>query len=231
VGIGDEESEDLRAIRRDIERNRLSGELWDRIYPDGDQFRRDFDKVAKAAQDWDVASYADRFRALRILMRRFGREDTYLLTLMAAPKSHQDWKLQLRKRKDTEKTDRGRRHKNWEREHWDHIIGREVYERIKAGQSKSDAIAAVKEDYRLGNPIALKPVGDFPPLILKREVRHLPADDGKNNGMDKILNRFRRAVRARGYVDPSAASGIIAYAREPDLKLSDIPSRGRPRKK
>lgn len=226
-----DESDDLRAIRRDMEMHRLSDELWQRLYPDGDRFRREFEEVAKAAQDWEGAIYAQRFRALRSLVRRFGREDTYLLTLMAAPKSQQDWVLNVRKREKAEKLDGGKRRKDWEREHWDYIIGREVVERISAGQAKKDAIAAVKEDYRLGNPIAIKPVGDFPPLILKREVRPLPADEGKGHGMDKILNRFRRAARERGYVDPFAASSITGFPREPDLKLSDIPGRGRPRKK
>lgn len=226
-----DESDDLKAIRRDMERHRLSEELWRRLYPDGDRFRREFERVAEAAQDWAGATFAQRFRALRCLVRRFGREDTYLLTLMAAPKSHQDWMLQIRGRKDSEKLDGGKRRKDWEREHWDYVIAREVYERMKAGQSKSEAIAAVKEDYRLGNPIVTKQVGDFPPFILKREVRHLPADDGKNNGIDKMLGRFRRAARERGYVNPFAASSIIGFPREPDLKLGDIPGRGRPRKK
>lgn len=225
------ESDDLRAIRRDMEMHRLSGELWQHLYPDGDQFRREFEQVAKTAQDWEGATYAQRFRALRSLVRRFGREDTYLLTLMAAPKSQQDWVLSVRKRKKVEKSDGGKRDRENEKVHWDLVIGREVYSRMKAGQSKSEAIAAVKEDYRLGNPIALEPIGSFPCLVLKREVRHLPADDGKNNGMDKILNGFRRAARARGYVDPFAPSGIIPLPKEPDLKLSDIPGRGRPRKK
>lgn len=221
-----EESADLKAIRRDAEMNKLSGELWQRLYPDGDRFRREFDSVAEAAQNWDSATYAQRLRALRILVRRFGREDTYLLTLMAAPKSHQDWMLQLRARKDSETIDGGKRRKDWEREHWDNRIGREVYERIKQGLSKPEAIAAVKEDYRLGNPIVRESCGDFPALSWKREVRHLPSDDG----MEKILNRFRREARRRGYVDPFAVSSIVG-PREPDLKLSDIPGRGRPRKK
>lgn len=218
-----DESDDLRAIRRDMEGHRLSGELWQRLYPDGDQFRRDFEQVAKAARDWEGATYSQRFRALRSLVRRLGREDTYLLTLMAASKSHQDWVLQIRSRKNSEKIDGGIRSKARAREHWDYVIGREVYQRIKAGQSKSDAIAAVKEDYRTG--ASYLPIGDFPRL--NRAKRSLPGPDA----IEKMLNRFRLEANRRGYVDPNAASGVIPYAREPDLKLADLPKRGRPRKK
>jgi len=210
---------------------RLSQEIWQHLYPDGDSFRHEFDQVADAAQDWGSATYSQRIRALRVLTRQFGIENVHLLIWMASPKSHQDWLLQVRRRKDSELVDGGKRRREAEREHWDYVIAREIYSRMKAGQPKSDAIEAIKEDYRLGKPIVLNLGENLPPMMLKREVRHLPSDDGVNNGMDKILNRFRRAARKRGYVNPYAASGIVTSPREPDLKLSDLPGRGRPRKK
>lgn len=85
-----EESNDLKAIRRDREMHRLVQESWQDLFPDGDRFRRDFEAVANAARDWDVATSLERFRALRILVRRFGRLDAFALTLLAAPKSIQD---------------------------------------------------------------------------------------------------------------------------------------------
>lgn len=218
-----DESDDLRAIRRDMEMHRLSGELWQRLYPDGDRFRREFEQVATAAQDWSAATFGQRFRALRILVHRFGLEDTYLLTLMAAPKSQQEWMLNVRERKDAEKSDSGKRDKEFEQQHLDYIVGNEVYQRMKAGQSKVDAIAAVKEDYRTGAPYPSS--GGFP--ALNRTKRNLPGPDA----IEKMLNRFRHEARRRGYINPYAASGLVPFAREPELKLNDIPSRGRPRKK
>ena len=217
------ESDDLKSIRRDMEMHRLSGELWKRIYPDGDRFRREFEQVAEASQDWQAATFGQRYRALRILVHRFGRADTYLLTLMAAAKSQQDWVLDIRERKDAKKSDGGKRDHEAEQRHSDYIIGSEVYKRMKAGQSKAEAIAAVKEDYRTGAPYPSN--GGFPSL--NRTVRNLPGPDA----IEKMLNRFRHEARRRGYVDPYAASGLIPFAREPDLKLNDIPNRGRPRNK
>lgn len=231
MGGESDESEDLQAIRRDMEMHRLSQDVWQHLYPDGDNFRHEFDQVAEAAQDWGCATYSQRFRALRILARQFGIENVHLLIWMASPKSHQDWLLQVRRGRDTELIDGGKRRKEWEREHWDYVIAREVYSRIKEGQSKSDAIAAVKEDYRLGNPVVLNLGAGLAPMTRNREVRHLPSHEGANNGMDKILNRFRRSARKRGYINPYAASGLLPFPREPDLKLSDLPKRGRPRKK
>ena len=217
------ESDDLKAIRRDMDMHRLAGEHWQHIFPDGDRFRREFEQVAKASQDWQAATFGQRYRALRILVHRFGKDDTYLLTLMAAVKSRQDWVLNVRKRKAVEKSDGGKRDQKFKKQHLDFIVGEEVYQRIKAGQSKPDAIAAVKEDYRTGAPYPSS--GGFPPL--NREKRDLPGPDA----IEKMLNRFRKEARRRGYVDPFAASGIIPFPREPNLKLSDIPGRGRPRKK
>lgn len=220
---GDAESDDLKAIRRDLEMHKQSEELWQYLYPDGDTFHHEFEAVALAAQDWEAATPTQRFRALRVLVRRFGKLDTFRLALLAAPKSMQEWSLKIRKRKRSEKSDGGKRDEGMKRDHWDYVISKEVYSRMKAGESKDDAIAAVKEDYRTGAPYASS--GLFPPL--NRPVRHLPERDG----IEKWLNRFRRKVEERGYVDPYAASGLTGIAREPDLKVADIPKRGRPRKK
>lgn len=220
---GEEESDDLKAIRRDMEMHRRSQEMWQHLYPDGDRFRREFEQVAVAGQDWDGATYEQRFRALRILVKRFGREDAYLLTLMAAPKSKQSWMLSVRRRKDSEKSDGGKRDREREREDLAQSIGEEVYQRMKAGQSKDDAIKAVKEDYRTGAPYPQ--IGDFP--AFNRPRLNLPDADG----IDKLLRIFRSNAQRRGYVDPFAPYQGSPVAREPDLKISDIPTRGRPRKK
>ncbi len=221
--IGEKESDDLKAIRRDMEMHRRSQEMWQHLYPDGDSFRREFEQVAAAAQDWGGATYEQRFRALRILVKRFGREDAYLLTLMAAPQSKQSWMLSVRQRKDSEKSDGGKRDHEREREDLAQRIGKEVYQRMAAGQPKVDAIKAVKEDYRTGAPYPQ--IGHFP--AFNRPKLNLPDVDG----IEKLLGIFRRNARKRGYVDPFAPYLGFPVAREPDLKISDIPKRGRPRKK
>lgn len=221
--IGEEESEDLKAIRRDMEMHRLSQEMLQHLYPDGGRFRRDFERVAVAAQDWAGATYGQRFRALRILVKRFGREDAYLLTLMASPQSKQSWMLSVRQRKDSEKSDSGKRDRERERENLAQIVGKEVYKRMAAGQSKLDAIKAVKQDYLAGAPYPQ--IGDFP--AFNRPKLSLPDVDG----IEKLLGIFRRNARVRGYVDPYSPHLGFPVAREPDLKVGDIPERGRPRKK
>lgn len=218
-----EESDDLKAIRRDMEMARLSQDAWKRLFPDDDRFRRDFELVATTAQDWEAAKFGQRLRALRILVKRFGLENTYLLTLMAAPKSMQSWILSIRKRKDSEKSDGGKRDREFEREDLAQRIGEEVYQRMAAGQSKDNAIKGVKEDYRTGAPYP--PIGDF--LAFNRPKIILPDTDG----IEKLLGIFRRNARRRGYVDPNAPYYDSHVAREPDLKVSDIPKRGRPRSK
>jgi len=218
-----DESEDLRAIRRDVEMHRRSEEMWQHLYPDADRFRREFEQVARAAQDWGAATFGQRFGALRILVNRFGREDARLLTLMAAPKSKQSWMLSVRQRKDSEKSDGGKRDRGREREDLAQRIGEEIYQRIAAGQSKDDAIKAVKEDYRAGAPHPQ--IGDLP--AINRPKLNLPDADG----IEKLLGIFRRNARKRGYVDPYASHRGFPVVREPDLKVSDIPKRGRPRKK
>lgn len=218
-----EESEDLKAIRLDMEMHRLSQEAWEHLYPDGDGLRRDFEAVATAAQDWAAATSLERFRALRILVRRFGRLDAFTMTLLAAPKSMQDWTLNIRRRKHSEKLDGGKRDREFEREWLAQKIGREVYQRMAAGQSKSDAIKAVKDDYRTRAPYPQ--IGGFP--IFYRPKLNLP----DVAGIEKLLAIFRRNARKRGYVDPSAPYLGSPVAREPGLKLSDIPERGRPRKR
>ena len=217
-----EESEDLKAIRRDREMHRLVQESWQDLFPGGDSFRRDFEAVANAAQDWDAATSLERFRALRILVKRFGRLDTFTLALIAAPKSMQDWTLGIRKRKRSEKSDGGKREREFEREFLAQRIGKEVYERMAAGQSKPDAIEAVKEDYRTGAPYPQ--IGNFP--TFSRPKLDLPDLDG----IEKLLAIFRRNARKRGYIDPYAPHSLVD-PREPDLRLSDIPKRGRPRKR
>ena len=220
---GEEESDDLKAIRRDMEMHRRSQEMWQHLYPHGDRFRREFEQVAVAAQDWGGATYGQRFRALRILVSRFGREEAHLLALMAAPKSKQSWMLSVRHRKYSEKSDGGKRDHEREREDLAQRIGDEVYQRMAAGQPKDNAIEAVKEDYRTGAPYPQ--IGDFP--AFNRPKLNLP----NAGGIEKLLGIFRRNARKRGYVDPYASHLGFPVAREPDLKVSDIPQRGRPRKK
>mgnify|MGYP001765137087 CR=1 FL=1 len=217
-----EESDDLKAIRRDRKLHRLVQETWQDLNLDGDGFLRDFEAVANAAQDWDAATPSERFRALRVLVRRFGRLDAFTLTLLAAPKSMQDWTLSIRRRKHYAKLDGGKHDCEFEREFLAQRIGKEVYLRMAAGQSKSDAIRAVKEDYRTGAPYAQ--VGDFP--VFNRPKLDLPDVDG----IEKLLAIFRRNAQKRGYIDPYAPYGFVD-PREPDLRLSDIPTRGRPPKK
>ncbi|WP_170001992.1 hypothetical protein [Pseudopontixanthobacter vadosimaris] len=217
-----EESEDLKAIRRDREMHRLVQESRQDHYPDGDSFRRDFEAVANAALDWDAATPSERLRALRVLVKRFGRLDAFTLTLLAAPKSMQDWTLSIRRRKHSEKLDGGKRDREFEREFLAQRIGKEVYERMAAGQSKSDAIEAVKKDYRTG--ASYSQIGNFP--AFNRPKLDLPDLDG----IEKLLAIFRRNARKRGYVDPYAPHSLVD-PREPDLRLSDIPKRGRPRKR
>lgn len=218
-----EESPDLQAIRRDMEMHRRSQEILQHLQSDGDSFRHEFEQVAAAAQDWDVATFGEKFRALRILVKRFGRRNAFLLTLMAAPKSKQSWMLSIRQRKDAEKSDGGKRDREREREDLAQRIGQEVYQRMAAGQSKGDAIKAVKEDYRTGAPYPLN--RDLP--VFYRPKVDLPDVDG----IEKLLAIFRRKVSERGYVDPSAPYRDFPVAREPVLKVSDIPKRGRPPKK
>ncbi len=218
-----EESEDVRSIRRDMEWHRLSEGIWQQIYPDGGKFLREFEQVAVAAQDWGAVRFGQRFRALRILAKHFGRDNARLLTLMAAPKSMQPWILSIRQRRDTEKSDGGRRAKVRRRVDLAHRIGMEVYERIAAGETKGDAIAAVKEAYRNGAPYPQ--IGDFP--IFVRPKIDLPEVDG----IEKLLGIFRRNARKRGYVDPNAPYLDSPVAREPKFKVSSIPKRGRPRGK
>lgn len=223
MGAETEGSPDLKAIRRDTERSRLAEQIWRQVYPDGDTLARDFEQLAIAAQNWKAATYGQRFRALRILVKRFGRQDAYRLVHIAAPSSMQDWRLIIRKRKSAEMTDGGKRDNDFERDWKAQRVGYEIYERIAAGQSKAEAIEAVKEDYRTGAPYPQ--IGDFP--VFHRPKLALPDKDG----IDKLLATFRRNARKRGYIDPHAPYCGSPLAREPKLKLSDIPGRGRPPKK
>lgn len=217
------ESNDLKAIRRDMEMHRSAQEMWQHLHLDGDVFRREFEQVAHAAQDWGAATYGQRFRALRILVKHFGRKEAYLLTLMAALKSKQSWVLSIRQRKDSEKSDGGKRDRRLNREDLSHRVAEEVYQRMSAGQSKEDAIKAVKEDYRTGAPYPR--IGDLP-------THHRPRIDLPDvDGVEKLLGIFRRNARKRGYIYPLAPYLGFPAAREPDLKISDVPKRGRPRKK
>ena len=179
--------------------------------------------MAVVAQDWQGAAYACRFRALRILVRRFGRDNTFLLTLFAAPVSFHDWVLSIRARKPNESPDGGKRDREEKRSHWDYVICSEIYKRMKGGQSKMEAIAAVKEDYRTGAPFPSD--GLLPPL--NRPRRGLPGP----YAIEKWMKRFRRDAKLRNYINPYAAfrAGVIV-TREPELTRSDIPSRGRPKK-
>lgn len=220
---GGEESDDLKAKRSDREIYRQAQKIRQHLFPDGDRSRHQFEQVAVAAQDWGAATFRQRFRALRILVSRFGQEEAYLLTLMAAPKSDQSWLLRVRERRNSEKSDVGKRDREREREDLAQRIGEEIYQRIATGQPKGDAINAVKEDYRTGAPYPQ--IGDFP--AFHRPKIDLPDVDG----IEKLLGKFRRNARKRGYVDPYAPYHGFPVAREPDLKLSDIPTRGRPRKK
>lgn len=223
MGAKAEESPDLKAIRRDTEMNRLAEQIWRQVYPDGDTLQRDFEHLANAAQDWKAATYGQRFRALRFLVKRFGRQDAYRLVQIAAPSSMQDWRLIIRKRKRSEKADGGKRDSDFDRDWLAQRIGEEVYQRIAAGELKADAIRAVKEDYRTGAPYPRNE--GFP--VLHRTKLDLPDVDG----IEKLLGVFRRNARKRGYIDPHAPYFGSPVAREPTLKLSDIPGRGRPRKK
>ncbi|PEQ10657.1 hypothetical protein B2G71_20935 [Novosphingobium sp. PC22D] len=220
---GEEESDDLKAIRRDMEIDRLLREMSQRLDPDGGRFRRELEQVAEAAQNWGAATFKQRFRALRVVVSRLGREEARLLALMAAPKSKQSWILSVRHRKDSEKSDGGKRDREREREDLAQRVGEEVYQRMAAGQPKDDAIAAVKEDYRTGVPYPQ--IGDFP--AINRPRLNLPDVEG----VKKLLSIFRRNARKRGYVNPNAPYRGSSVVREPDLKVSDIPKRGRPRKK
>lgn len=218
------ESDDLKAIRRDMELGRHYQAIWDLTESNGDHFYREFAKVAEAAQDWDEADYGDRLRALRILVKRLGRSNAFLLTVLAGPKSMHPWRLDVRRREPAEKTDGGKSDKKAEQDHWDYVIGKEVYERMKAGQSKEGAVEAVKEAYRTGAPYPAAEGGFLP---FKRPIRHLP----EGPAIDKWLNRFRHEALKRGYVDPFAAYRFDQNPSEPDLKLADIPRRGRRRSK
>lgn len=223
MGAETEDSPDLKAIRRDMEMSRLGEQIWRQVYPDGDTLQRDFKLLANAAQDWKAATYGQRFRALRILVKRFGRQDAYRLVQIAAPSSMQDWRLIIRKRKSSEMTDGGKRDNDFERDWKAQRIGSEIYQRIAAGESKADAIKTVKEAYRTGAPYPQ--IEGFP--VLRRPKLDLPDVDG----IEKLLAIFRRNARKRGYIDPHAPYLGSSVAREPTLKLSDIPGRGRPRKK
>lgn len=218
------ESGDLKAIRRDIDRQVLFDETWKRTGSYDDHLYREFAIVAHAAQNWRAAAFGDRLRALRILVKRFGRTDAILLTALSAPKSMQPWHLSVRQRKPAEKTDGGKNDNKVEQDHLDYVIGKEVYQRMKAGQSKEEAVEAVKEAYRTGAPYP-SVEGGFP--AFNRPIRQLP----EGPAIDKWLNRFRRESLKRGYVDPSAANRFDGKPREPDLKLADIPKRGRRRSK
>lgn len=225
TGRADEPSvnEDLRAIRRAIETDLIAREVWESVLQHGGGFIRQFNIVALAAQDWEGATRGQQLAAIRVLLRTLGREGAHLLMLLASARSKHDWKISVRKRKESEKPDQGASEREAAQDHWDYLIASEVYMRMRAGQPKHEAIASVKEDYRTGAPYP--PAGNFPPLSRPKRT-NLPGADG----IEKWLNRFRRKAGARGYVDPNAAFTTFAGHHEPDLKLSDIPRRGRPKK-
>lgn len=216
-----DESDDLKAIRRDRDQHLLWGEFWHSSFPDEANFHQEFENVASAAQDWEAATYFERIRALRTLLRRFGRNNTSLLAIMASPRAGHPWRISVRPRKDSEKPDRGKRHRKRKREELAQRIGMEVYDRMAAGQSKIEAIKSVKEDYRIGAPYPS--IGNSPPVYRPRIT--LPDTDG----VEKLLTIFRQEAKKRGYVDVYAS--LKPIAQEPRLKLADIPTRGRPRKK
>ncbi|MEP0391876.1 MAG: hypothetical protein ABJ205_08780 [Erythrobacter sp.] len=211
-------SDDLKAIRRDRELVRDAEARYLAMAPRGAKITSDIRTVAEAAADWPRASLRHRLRALRVLVRRLGLLETRYLAILAEEKSIVPWLLTLRDRPDAQMLDGGRERKKREQDFLDSLVGQAVYSLIKKGASKQEAIEAVKEDYRIRS-------GAF--SNLRTDKRFLPDRDG----IEKWLGRFRKGAIERGYIDPFTASPLFSSHEEPDLKIKDLPKRGRPRKK
>lgn len=213
------ESDDLKAIKQDRELKELLEEFWARNAPPVSKFASDVEVVAIASRDWAKAPLRLRRRALRILRRYFGPLEVRHLANLSAEKGETLSRLILRPREDSELPDDGKRRKENKQDYLDYLVGTAVYSRmLERGLSKEDAIREVQIEYRSG-------VG---PLQQIKEVgKNLPDGDG----IEKWLYRFRKKARERGYVDPFAAHDQLADILEPDLKIRDIPKRGRPPKK
>ena len=163
---------------------------------------RDFEVVARALN----GEKAKNFAALRCLVRRFGRCDTYYLIKAASEISYHEWRLSIRKRIDKEQPDQRRRRKKWEKEFRWNEIGLAYYDYRLAGFSHQEAIQKTRQRLRL----------NLSARTFKQE-----------------LLMFRQAAKRRGYVDPYATlqGGFsLGSYREPKILVSDLMRKGRPKK-
>jgi hypothetical protein len=157
---------------------------------------------------WESARPRARFRALRIVLRRFGRLGSRHMINLVADVSPLNLRLILRERKAKERDDAGRRRRKIEQELEDARLE-----------------AAVRRNHAKGM--------DHETAVFEAAQEVLGRISGGVEGVKKAMIRARRRARQRGYVDPVApfiASIMGGYVGEPEIKVADLPRPGRPKK-
>lgn len=142
--------------------------------------------------------------AARILVRRFGALGSRHLIASMLEDADTPYRLILRKRANAERPDKGKTRQAIDQDWEDYRFLEAVEKQRQEGTSRDEAIEAVQRKFDL-------------PLTIE--------------GGKKVLARARKRARERGYADPYAPfkAAIIGGPYEPDIKVEDLPRRGRPK--
>lgn len=205
-------SPDLIAIERRVARQLQRDGIWERSIarsPDlaaALKLNEEIDFLADMLNGgWGIARWGERSRALRILIRRFGRLGARHMINLVADISPLHLRLILRERTNKERDDGGRERDRIDREVEDARLEATVRRNRAKGLNHADAIFEASKE------------------VLGR---------GGIEGAKKAMTRARHRARERGYVDPFApftATLLGGRAEEPDIKVADLARPGRPK--
>ena len=160
-----------------------------------------------ASREWSDTPRRLRTRALRILLRRFGKLAIRQLLAAAKSVSPSPVRLTLRVRRDSELPDGGRSRREFERDYEDARLLLAYEGHKAAGSAHEEAMAAAARD-----------VGTF---------------SRGAEGVKKALNRARKRARKRGFVEPLAPvlAAWTDQVEQPRLRVAELATRGRPKKR
>lgn len=197
-----QKSKDLLAIEAAYEKYDHFQSIWNRFQNSKyNDAINDFLAVADFLESGSEPS----FKVLRILLQRFSKEDLQLLSLLCSDSSFQEKRIIVRNRKANEKPDKGKRDRERKRQDRVNQLGIAVYSKMKDGIVKDQALRSSLSE-------------------LKLNISYSTAE--------KDLDLFRKQVDRRGYADELAPmmKVVMGFAfEEPELKVADIPKRGRPK--
>lgn len=207
-------SPDLLAIQRKTEKQLQRDRMWTRSAardPDLAAALKLSEEIEFLAEmlngGWSTARRRQRIRALRILVRRFGRLGAKHIINLTADVSMLDLRLTLAPRTDKERHDRGWERRRIDREIEDARLLSAVHRYREDGMADDDAIfAAAKE-------------------VLGRV-------SGGIAGAKKAMTRARTRAIQRKYVDPFGpfvATLMGGHVCEPKIKVADLRGPGRPK--